>query len=1685
MSIEQHLNFRKIQNPLNKFKSDLENDQNGNFLINIFSPKKFKPEVATLGLAFLKKIGDYNEAISMGSEQDHRFMQLLIPDVWENENYYKLLVYFFGAEKAVFVKLAWDKMPLKMYQDGYSRRSFRAPNNANFVRLNQVNFLRSILNPISKYNYTTNSRDYFDLSMEERIIYDNDLVNNNYEYLIWSIALDSGNDRIYSLMEDIIFNRHEKGKVTRNIIKALLNSENEKNWQLVEKLLLSAQRQEGLRQTILEALDETSFGALKYMIKVILENKLTRFSSVVRAVDTWTGLGWEGEKETVIRQSLEMADGFLNNPDSIKLGIGSKNNTEVYMALWSLGVLDVNKTVPYLTEFLEKGTIEKKSLALKFASETNDPYIEMPLYFKALDDDNLQVIASAVPGMELLLSANVKSEVYCNSQDYPGFFEKIYTLTQKIDVKEKTFTGKVFSWHTIKFEKNTLYRCLAHLVGQDKGRFDLLLQHFEEFSIELRESITRSILKEFYTYGYENVDDKKKRVPTDFQKQFALRVLKDRGETIMNSAIFVLSNCNLNSSDLQVFVDLFKRKNSSLRKNLIKLLEKQIDREIKPLINELIVNGDIEQRCAALELMGLLSRKERLRNEISSWIIDYKEKNKISEREEKLLEQLQPVKKEELLSEANGYTLFDPSNTSSYSLPTIERDSLYSRLTKNEKYGFTMSVSQIAIELEKLYQLFLKNSNFEYEIENYDGSKERVLLVNGIRFCKTNLEGLSGAQKFENIPLAMIWENWFIESGLVASDLFLLTLVENCQEKIFKDVLDKMVFFNEKVIPNPNRNTYYSWNNPVLNILKALKFKYVFIEKNEFLIDAAIKIYSNLPTSILRHEIKQREHYYSSFENGNGWQELKVFDVFLNEIELETLSKSQVKKIWDIYRWRQFNGKAENSKYNRAPIYVYCLAYQHEFITKDELIDGILVPERINVLTSKTRHYRHYGSENLIEQFPFLEPILNTIREKLLDVELKRGDVGTPVTKFVQNFQKIYGINRFTEILIGLGKGNLFKGYIYTWGNEEFTKQQLFSTLLKRCYPKSEDTQELFNSLMTSEKISELRLIQAAVYAPQWQSYISNYLGWKGLDSAIWWMHAHTKNPEYQSQNAELESEVTKYSAIDLNDFKDGAVDKHWFEIAYKQLGKAKWEMLYDSAKYVSDGNGHRRARLYADTILGELKIREVTAKVKDKRDQDYLRVYGLVPLSKTNPEKDVLARYEYLQQFKKESREFGSMRQASEALAIRVALENLARNAGFTDPMRLTWAMETKQVQNILSKDTLVQFDEIKIGLKIDEEGKADVVAYKDEKPLKTIPAKYKKHATVLEFQKSRKTLREQFNRSRKGLEEAMIRGDEFLFSEIANLFEHPIISKHLEKLLFISDNKAIGFYKSGMLIGVSGKTTTLDEQNNIRIAHCVDLHQLGVWTEFQTYCFEEKIKQPFKQIFRELYIPTADELEEKSISRRYAGHQVHPKQTLALLKTRGWKVDYEEGLQKVFHKEGLQVKLYAMADWFSPSDVESPTLETIEFHSLKDGKNIPFEAINPRIFSETMRDVDLVVSVAHVGGVDPEMSHSSIEMRAALLRETLRLFKLSNVEVEGSHARIKGILANYSVHMGSAIVHQMPGKYISILPVHSQHRGRIFLPFADDDPRSAELLSKVLLLAKDNEIQDPTILSQIERTV
>jgi len=204
-----------------------------------------------------------------------------------------------------------------------------------------------------------------------------------------------------------------------------------------------------------------------------------------------------------------------------------------------------------------------------------------------------------------------------------------------------------------------------------------------------------------------------------------------------------------------------------------------------------------------------------------------------------------------------------------------------------------------------------------------------------------------------------------------------------------------------------------------------------------------------------------------------------------------------------------------------------------------------------------------------------------------------------------------------------------------------------------------------------------------------------------------------------------------------------------------------------------------------------------------------------------------------------------------------------------------------------------------------------------------------------------------------------------------------------------------------------------------------------------------------------------------------------VNENQAKALFSSRGWST--RDGISKLYRDANLVVHVSLQHGWSTPADAAAPAVGEAVFHRRGDWKRLLLADVPKVIFSEVMRDLDLVVSVAHVGGVDPEATQSTMEMRADLLRETCKLLKLDNVKLENRHALIQGEYGRYSVHLGSGVVHKQPGGSLCVVSVNAQHRGRLFLPFADDDPRTAEVVSKVMLLARDKEIQDPAILQQI----
>ncbi len=703
----------------------------------------------------------------------------------------------------------------------------------------------------------------------------------------------------------------------------------------------------------------------------------------------------------------------------------------------------------------------------------------------------------------------------------------------------------------------------------------------------------------------------------------------------------------------------------------------------------------------------------------------------------------------------------------------------------------------------------------------------------------------------------------------------------------------------------------------------------------------------------------------------------------------------------------------------------------------------------------------------------FTVKVYATLAPVVVGAELRRGDSPTPYSEGVSGICRIYGAEYFVSILTSLGKDTLDRTAYYGYGIGKDRRSSL-SYLLSVCIPAADETVETLKAALAGKKIPKKRLVEAALYSPEWIPLMGEYLGLDSFASVCYYFMAHM-NEKFDDKKRAV---IARYTPLSEDELNLGAFDLSWFRSAYESIGDTDFDLVYDAAKYIADGAKHARARKYADAALGRFTVEDTEKTVSDKRNKDLLMAYALIPLS---GEDDLLSRYLYIQRFRKESRQFGSQRMTSEGKAVEMALKNLATNAGYADSMRLTLRMETKVIDDSRALLEPIDVEGVTLHLVLDDNGKAEITVSKDGKELKSIPAKLKKHETVLALTELKKTLTEQYRRARRMLEEAMEDQTAFTLSELSALSEHPVVYPMLKNLV-LTDGTASGFLCEGGLTSVDDMEIPLSPDTPVSIAHPYDLYEQGNWRDFQKYLYDNRITQPYRQVFRELYIKTPEEADQLH-SLRYAGNQIQPAKTVATLKSRRWVADVEDGLQKVYYKENIVAQIYALADWFTPADIEAPTLEWVCFSDRKTGKELKIVDIPPVIFSEVMRDVDLAVSVAHAGGVDPETSHSTMEMRAAILSFVLPLFKLENVRVEGRHALIEGKLADYSVHLGSGVVHQQGGAMIPVLPVHSQHRGKIFLPFVDDDPKTAEIISKVLLFAEDQKIKDPVISEAIRR--
>ena len=1583
----------------------------------------------------------------------------------------------------------WSDGQERPYQRGWSRKGFRilgSPQVTRPVRLDELTQLLSLTGPYDADPVWLAIWGGYQLAPRHYLMFGQKAIGD-----LLASAIDLGGqaaDETLAALLEIGNGEHPTGRMGRHVIIALLAGARPEGWEFTERLLLAAQRQEGLRQSILESVDEAHPVAFDRMLAVILDNKLLRFAAAVRAAGVWLGLDANVTQIPLVEERVRALAACRADQVRRSAALASDDPWDVYVALCAGGMRDVTATIGEAKALAAAPAADRRAVAVRYAAATG-LVSGQELVAAAVDDPDIRVAALAAG----LLNHDAL-------RGY-GTFDALTRLANRLPVADREEPAVGVEQRPVTISRTATAGRLVRALG-DRPVGDLL-PWLPVMDANGRARVARLLagtaqpvpqgpgFSGIAVAGRETVA----RLETSLSAEFrpvVIGLLTDRSSYVRGIAIETLTRTRLDPAEAPAIEALLTRAASDLRRGALTMLASLPPVDAQASAARLAASKDKRQRDAGAELVRLLG----------------------------------PVPSD--TGTSRSVTPRTGTPAAGGDKPVDLRATYLAGRTaptgpRSLKKGGPRSDQRSARLLREIDELAVRHRDVPVTLANWQGKRE--MLFGDVRHFPMPFErrlrsGLAGdaddAGSISRMVLGEVFRTWwaerpaalrgpddgrdalrahalaatvpaagggsgFAEGSVVTALVGPASGANADQADWWHDLLRQFTGSPPSGLAHPAAVRHVmSWlvaeqaNGPVIDeSLDALEAALASVpgdvrtavaERSPRLSQPA----GNIPPSDWRNRL-----------SGYPWHAL------LNGLlstRPELFATAQIERWYGLMRWVERPAPQAEP----LPISDQLLAAAHAAgVASDADVAATFLYPRNAAFHDLTRHWR--GKQGT--RYPDLVPIADRVRDQVVAVEVERGDLPTQTSAVAMNVSSVPGVATAVRLLAALGKTPLTRGGWYRRYSGTSSRGDALSHLLRVSFPAPGEAGADLQAAAATARIPAARLVDLALYAPQWAVTVADALGWPGLADGVLWLHAHTKDRQW-SVDAELRdswaAQTAERTPLSAEALVDGAVDVDWFRRAHETLGAERWTVLHNAARHASSGTGHRRAQLYAGAMLGALTAGELRSRITGKRDQDAVRALGLLPLPDDEAMRGeaVAIRYAILREFERGSKSFGAQRQASERTAARIGVANLARTAGYSDPLRFTWAVEASQAADLADGPVRAERGDVTVTLSVTAEGTPELTVARAGRPLKSVPAALRKDQDVAALQARKADLAKQATRVRASLEAAMVGQDAFTLADFAELSRHPVVAPMLAALVWVTEDGITRLLGNafGALPGAGGAGSRRAPTGPLRIAHPVHFVADGTWVAWQERLFKSGRRQPFKQVFRELYVPTEQELKGGPVSQRYDGHQLQPRQALALFTSRGWVASHDTGdAARAFHAYGLVARVTTDTGFLTAAEADLPAIDGVCFTRRGDYLAQPLDAVPRVAFSEAMRDLDLVVSVAHAGGVDPEATASTTEMRAALVRETARLLKLGNIGFAGQHAIIAGRLGEYSVHLGSGTVHRRPGGAVCIIPVGSQHRGRLFLPFADDDPKTAEVVAKVLLLARDHEIKDPAILEQL----
>jgi hypothetical protein len=354
----------------------------------------------------------------------------------------------------------------------------------------------------------------------------------------------------------------------------------------------------------------------------------------------------------------------------------------------------------------------------------------------------------------------------------------------------------------------------------------------------------------------------------------------------------------------------------------------------------------------------------------------------------------------------------------------------------------------------------------------------------------------------------------------------------------------------------------------------------------------------------------------------------------------------------------------------------------------------------------------------------------------------------------------------------------------------------------------------------------------------------------------------------------------------------------------------------------------------------------------------------------------------------------------------------------------------------------------------------------------------------------------------------------------------EHPLLGFLGRRLIWVFRNEQ-GWEGSGIwfeheILDSTGNPLDLGAAQTVRLWHPLasDSAEVQRWRE---RIFSTKIRQPFRQAFREFYRVTDDERQTKMYSNRFARILMRQHQFASLCRARGWDYrlmgadfDGSNVPTKKLDPWNTRVEFYVdLPSDRDPSFMESALGEqsgaginlfiaSDQVRFYRDNREVAIDEIPAILYSEVMRDVDLFTSVSAVGGDETWADQG--DRGTGIFREEFDLQELFGLiglrrdmlslvlphttikdrcKIHKSALEVRGQLGTYRVEFvwgGASLITEsgfrrlnIPRKILDAVPLDFTA-----IPI-DLDYRTETILRKAHVLADDWKIESPELIQQL----